>query len=134
MEDIMVRYKWSSDKKSGDLVCEVTEFMDKYLLWKNKSTYMVTYLYNDLEIFSTNSLLQIAFRYPGATRGGILLKRLDKNRFEIIGFNFNVSVCFDEFAIYDNKLKSDIDKYIGRILNFTEVTLMNNLLMFEDKE
>lgn len=132
MEDIVVRYKWDNDKKSGDLVCEVTEFMDKYLLWGNKSTYMNTYLYNDLEIFSTNSLLQIAFRYPGATRGGILLKRLDKNRFEIIGFNFNVNECFGEFAIYDDKLKSDIDIYIGRILNFTEVTLMNNLPMFKN--
>ena len=131
MEDIVVRYKWDNDKKSGDLVCEVTEFMDKYLLWGNKSTYMNTYLYNDLEIFSTNSLLQIAFRYPGATRGGILLKRLDKNRFEIIGFNFNVNECFDEFAIYDKKLKSDIDEYIGKVLNFSEVTLINNLTKFD---
>lgn len=64
MEDIIVRYKWSNDKKSGDLVCSLTEFIDNYLLFSKRSEYMYTYLYNDLEVFSTNSLLQIAFRYP----------------------------------------------------------------------
>ena len=33
MEDIIVRYKWGNDKKSGDLVCSLTEFIDNYLLF-----------------------------------------------------------------------------------------------------
>lgn len=134
MEDIMVRYRWEygianaldNSALGKDLVCELTEFIDTYLFWSKKMSFACTYLYNDLDVFSTNSLLQIAFRYPGATRGGILLKRLDENRFEITGINFNVDVCFEQYAIYKKELKKDIDKYIGRILNFSKVKLINN--------
>ena len=49
---IKVKYKLSNGDKYGDLVCEVTEFMDKYLLKeKYTSSLFRTYLYNDLFIF-----------------------------------------------------------------------------------
>ena len=33
MEDaIIIKYKWSNEDKYGDLVCELTEFFDKYIL------------------------------------------------------------------------------------------------------
>ena len=49
MEDtIIIRYKWSNEDKYGDLVCELTEFFDKYILDKNKTySWYKTYLYND---------------------------------------------------------------------------------------
>ena len=35
MEDaIIIKYKWSNEDKYGDLVCELTEFFDKYILDK----------------------------------------------------------------------------------------------------
>ena len=38
MEDaIIIKYKWSNEDKYGDLVCELTEFFDKYILDKNKT-------------------------------------------------------------------------------------------------
>lgn len=127
-EPIKVRYKYDSQAPDGDLVCEITQFMDQYLL--HKVDYICTYLYNDLGFCSTPNLLQIAFRYPGATRGGILLKRLSSHRFEIVGFHFNMDVCFYDFPIYDRELEKDIDKYIGRILDFSGVTLVNNGLEY----
>ena len=59
-----VRYKYLSENYDGDLVCELTEFMDQYLLGGKLKSYMCTYLYNDLTIFSKPKYLQIAFRYP----------------------------------------------------------------------
>lgn len=126
MDSIEVRYKYNSQSYDGDLVCSLTQFMDKYLLFPKRNNYMCTYLYNDLTAHSTQNLLQIAFRYPGATRGSILLKRLDTNKFKIVGIHFNTDVCFEEFAIYDRELEKDIDIYIGRILDFSKVTLVNN--------
>ena len=62
----------------------------------------------------------------GATRGGILLRRLDSNKFEIEGIQFNTDVCFGKYAKYKDELKDDIDTYIGRILDFSNVYLVNN--------
>lgn len=127
MEDtIEVRYLWNNDKPNGDLVCELTEFMDKYLLYKTKTQYCRTYLYNDLGVFSTDKLLRIAFRYPGATRGSILLERISSHKFKIAGFQFNMDQCFNEFACYDGALLNDIDDWVGKILDFSKVTLVNN--------
>ena len=123
---IEVRYLWNNDKPNGDLVCELTEFMDKYLLYKAKTRYCKTYLYNDLGVFSTDELLRIAFRYPGATRGSILLERISYHKFKIVGFQFNMDQCFDEFACYDRALLNDIDDWVGKILDFSNVTLVNN--------
>ena len=122
-----VRYKYE-DELNSDLVCELTEFMDEYLIG-GKLNFCCTYLYNDLDIFSDkdNNKYQIAFRYPGATRGGILLKRLGKDLFEIIGIHFNEDVCFGEFARYKETLRKDISKFIGDTLDFSEVELMNNI-------
>lgn len=33
---------------------------------------------------------------------------------------------FGEFACYESSLKDDIDIYIGRILDFSDVKLLNN--------
>ena len=62
-EPMLVRYKYN--KEHGDLVCEVTEFMDEYLLGlKYGNPMFCTYLYNDLAVFSNEDLLRIAFRVP----------------------------------------------------------------------
>lgn len=54
------------------------------------------------------------------------MKRLDKNKFKVEGIHFNTDVCFGEFACYKEELKSAIDVYIGRVLDFTQVKLLNN--------
>lgn len=62
---ILVRYKYETSDADGDLVCELTEFMDKYLLRsKQLYTFYKTYLYNDIGVFSEPNCLQIAFRVP----------------------------------------------------------------------
>ena len=64
-EPILVRYKYESQVGYKDLACEVTEFMDKYLLGLKKGNEMFrTYLYNDLDVFSNDGCLRIAFRVP----------------------------------------------------------------------
>lgn len=125
MEDIIsVEYKYKERKFNDDLVCSLTRFMDKYLL--SNSELFKTYLYNDLAVFSSENLLQIAFRVPGATRGGIVLQRLNHYQFKIKSINFNEDVCFGEFQCYDTKLREDIKDYIGKILDFSNVKLLNN--------
>ena len=129
MRDIIqVKYLYNNGDRRGDLVCDLTRFIDNYLVGRKKDIpYMCTYLHNDLAVFSTKNLLKIAFRYPGATRGSILLKRLDSHKFEIVGFGFNTDVCFgDVLSCYDKSLSSDIDSWIGKVLDFSKVTLVNN--------
>lgn len=126
---MLVRYKFNdSDDKYGDLVCELTEFFDKYDLNNMSYEWFKTYLYNDLDVFSDKDILQIAFRKPGATRGGIQLERIDSNKFRIKSIHFNEDVCFGEFACYDEKLREASKKYIGEILDFSDVKLMNNIV------
>ena len=134
MEDtIIVEYMWRNDKPNGDLVCDITRFMDNYLKNKRLLSYCKTYLYNDLGIFSTNNLTRIAFRYPGATRGSILLKRLSTKQFEIMGFQFNTDTCFSEqLGCYKLQLQQDIDEWIGKVLDFSKVTLVNNIYEFDE--
>ena len=62
--------------------------------------------------------------------GSLQLKRLDSNKFQIIGVGFHTDVCFGEYACYREELKNDIDMYIGRILDFSDVELMNNFADF----
>lgn len=65
MKEILVEYRYKTlNEIYGDLVCEVTELMDKYLLYKPKSGFNKTYLYNDLEIFSDSCTYRLAFRVP----------------------------------------------------------------------
>lgn len=120
-----VRYKYNSNDINRDLVCFVTEFMDNYIL--SDCEFFKTYLYNDLDIFSKDRKLQIAFRVPGATRGSFILERLDHNRFKIKEFHFNEDVCFGEFRCYKEELRKDINQFIGSILDFSDVELYNNL-------
>jgi hypothetical protein len=40
--------------------------------------------------------------------------------------HFNLDVCFGEYACYTPELKDVIDVYIGRVLDFSDVTLLNN--------
>lgn len=62
---IKVRYKFDNDDEYGDLICELTEFMDGFLLdEKLNYTYYRTYLYNDIGAYSTLGCLQIIFRVP----------------------------------------------------------------------
>ena len=35
-------------------------------------------------------------------------------------------MCFGDFACYKKELANDIDVYIGRILDFSDVDLLNN--------
>ena len=125
-----VKYLWdSASKYDNDLVCELTEFMDRYLEYTPK-TYIKTYLYNDLNVYGkdNNRYYIVAFRYPGATRGGIYLKRIGKDLFEITDIKFNEDVSFGKFSCYKKELKEDVKEFIGRTLDFSEVHLLNNIL------
>ena len=74
---IKVKYKWNNGDKYDDLVCELTEFMDKYLLNdKYDSSLFRTYLYNDIGVYSSNKLLQISFRVPRSNYGVITIKKI----------------------------------------------------------
>lgn len=62
---ILVRYKLNDGDEYGDLVCELTEFMDGFLLAERVNyTFYKTYLYNDIGAYSTLDCLQIVFRVP----------------------------------------------------------------------
>lgn len=123
-----VRYRFSGDKKDGDLVCELTEYMDEYIPKASKYTWYKTYLYNDILLFSEpNDYYQIAFRVPGATRGGIILDRVDNNKFKIRDIHFNTDVAFiSGIGCYKDELKEDIKQFIGCELDFSNVYLVNN--------
>ena len=124
MEDVVkIRYLYGD---SNDLVCDLTEFMDNYVTSKSIQ-YCHTYIYNDLTTFSTDTLLKLVFRYPGATRGCIFLNRLDSHKFKIIGFGFNVDECFgNKIGCYSGELRDAIDVWVGKILDFSEVNLIGN--------
>lgn len=118
---MVVKYLWYDfkNKLDDDLVCELTAFMDEYLLHKG-SFIKKTYIYNDLNK-SDDGTYRVAFRVPGATRGGIRLERIDRNKFKIIDFHF-----YDDVMCYREEIKEDVNKYIGEILDFSEVKLNNN--------
>lgn len=70
-----VKYKWNNEDKYGDLVCELTDFMDTYLLDNKKEhTAFRTYLYNDIGVYSSNCL-QIAFRVPRSYSWWYIIKK-----------------------------------------------------------
>ena len=73
---IKIRYKFNTSDKKGDLVCELTEFMDSYIIAdKCQNTWYKTYLYNDLDLFSSNSY-QIAFRVPRCYKRWNIIKKI----------------------------------------------------------
>lgn len=122
-----VEYKYEN-KSDSDFVCEMTKAMDEHLLTLVSRDLFYTYLYNDLCIFASPDLYQIAFRVPGATRGSILVKRLSEHKFKIMGVRFYEDVCFGEFACYKDSVKNVVDKYIGSTLDFSDVELNNNVI------
>ena len=121
-----VRYIWldSYSHIDEDLICEATEFMNQYLIYKPK-VYKQTYLYNDLNK-NEDGTYRISFRYPSSTRGSIQLERINSIKFKILKFNFIYDTSFGEFGIYKKDLEKDIEKYIGEILDFSAVYLNNN--------
>ena len=59
---IMVRYEFDNEGILCDLVCEVTELMDNYLLdSKRGHTLFYAYLYNNMGVFSAPNFSQISF-------------------------------------------------------------------------
>lgn len=123
---MLVRYRWQMNHDHDDLVCEITEYFDKFLLPElGRHHWYITYLYNDLVETSEGQLL-VAFRTPGATRGSFELTRLDNNRFSIKDIHFNYDVCFGEFACYSKSLIEECKQFIGDIIDFSDVKLMNN--------
>lgn len=72
---INVYYKYNNHDIKGDLVCELTEFIDKYIIAEKKPyTWYKTYLYNDIDVFSSDDLYQIAFRLPRSYYGRYTIK------------------------------------------------------------
>lgn len=120
-----VKYKFDNNL-SDELVCELTRFMDKYLLRKTTTGYFCTYLYNDLDRYINENAYRIAFRYPGATRGSIKLKRINQNKFKIVDIYFIEETSFEEFGCYNKTLRKKIKKFIGKTLDFSDVKLNNN--------
>lgn len=62
---MLVKYKWDNGDMYGDLICELTEFMDKFIITE-KQIYQFyrTYLYNDIGVYSELNCLQMSFRVP----------------------------------------------------------------------
>lgn len=125
---IIVEYKYKSKyDPHGDLICSMTEYFDKYIPNRKQYSWYKTYLYNDIGIFSDKGLNRIAFRVPGATRGCIDLERIDKNHFKIIDIHFNEDCCFGNIGCYKKSILKASRQFIGKILDFSNVKLLNNI-------
>lgn len=125
MENIMkVTYKYKNLSKT-DLVCDLTKFIDKYIILHPITDYPYqTYIYNDMQIFSTKHLKRMVIRAFGATRGVIGLKQITDNiykidRIKIYDSSFGVGI-----GCYDSKLANDVKKFKNYNLDFSEVTLI----------
>ena len=70
---IKVRYKYNNGDRYGDLICELTEFMDRYLI--TYSELSRTYLYNDISVMFKHGFLQISFRVPRCYKGFISTRK-----------------------------------------------------------
>lgn len=127
MSEIMkVYYKWNNGDKYGDLCCEMTEYFDKYIPNRKQHSWYKSYLFNDIGTFSNKELCRIPLRVPGATRGCIDLERVNKNQFIIMDIHFYEDTCFGNIGCYDRAIIKASQKYIGKMLDFTNVELMNN--------
>lgn len=132
-DNILVRYKFDTAKENddhinNDLVCDLTEFFDLFLvskIKKNNKLIWGTYLFNDL-VQDDDGTLHISFRVPGATRGSLKLERINKNQFRIKDIYFIEDVCFGQFQCYEESLRERSKQYIDRILDFSNVVLGNN--------
>ena len=131
---IEVKYKYIKSNNT-DLICELTEFFDKYLIKDHAAEYYRTYLWNDLldtkpdivyPELKDKKLYLISFRVPGATRGSLEIIRLNENQFRIYKIHFYNDTSFGKFKCYDLRLKNDSKIYLGSILDFSNVELRNN--------
>lgn len=125
---IIVEYKYKNKfDPYGDLICPMTEYFDKYIPYRKRYSWYKTYLYNDIGVFSDKGLNRIAFRVPGATRGCIDLERINNNQFLIINIHFNEDCCFGNIGCYKRSILKASQKFIGKILDFSNVKLLNNI-------
>ena len=126
-------YKYKDTKINDDLVCEVTEFLDKYIKFEKRNAWFKTYLYNDLSIYADTVcandtahqvLYMIPFRVPGATRGGILLSKLNDTQYRIETIEFiGETCCSEQFGCYNDSLVYDAKQLNGKIRDFKNVKL-----------
>lgn len=127
---MLVDYKYDHDKQNpenyGDLCCELTSFIDGYIkVKKRRYTYFKTYLYNDVNITEKFGI-RISFRLPGATRGSIGVQKIDDNQYKITDIHFIEDTCFGDFGCYQKQVVKKSKKFIGDILDFSNVLLKNN--------
>ena len=55
-DDKNLNLKYKFNTKCNDLVCDMTDFMDKYILFNNlEKNIKYSYIYNDLSTFSTKT-------------------------------------------------------------------------------
>lgn len=147
METLNVSYKYKNSSSSDDLVCDLTVFMDRFMSEGcKKCVFFKTYMYNDLSIYVNDLSIgvnepniggktyTIPLRAPGATRGGILLSRIDYNKFKILDILLIEDTCFGKYGCYDIGLKYAILDYKGKILDFSNVQLVNNRCLYELQE
>lgn len=128
MENILVRYKPTyKPKKEDDLICSLTEFMDEYITVKDRYYGFKTYIYNDILLFSKpQHYYQVAFRVPGATRGGIRLEKINDNLYKILEIHFNEDSSFGDIGCYDKSILQDIERFVGSTLDFSQVYLVGS--------
>lgn len=95
---------------------DITREMDKYRRYFIDNEFMVTYF---MMPENYNGNIASTFRYPGATRGHINLKKISNTEYEIINFVFYNDTCFsDSIGCYDQKIETDVEEFIGDILVF----------------
>lgn len=121
-DDKNLNLKYKFNTKCDDLVCEITDFMDKYILFNNlEKNIKYSYIYNDLSTFSTKTRKRVIFRAFGASRGCIYIKRVTNFKYKILDIKFNETSFSAGIGCYDKNLKKDIKKYIGYILDFSNI-------------
>lgn len=108
MNEIMeIKFKKISTL-SPEGFCDLTDEMNKYLLYKHK--YHYTYMYDFGKRKDGKEGHIYVMRAPGATRGCIIT---DKNGI-IEQVNFYEDTCYDVLPCYDRKMEEIKEKYIGR--------------------
>ena len=110
-------YKKYEDKH---YIGEITEFIDKYIVEKYKDDYTNwssrTYLWG---LEENESFKGTAFRWPGATRGYIVLDK--DNIITDIVFYPDTSFGTERLIqLYDRKVEEDVKVFIGKKLVFKE--------------
>lgn len=121
---IKVRYKYRNLSKT-ELVCDLTTFIDKYVILQPTIDYSYqTYIYNDIELFSTKHLKRMVLRAFGATRGVIGLKQLQPNMYAIDRIKIYDSSFSISLGCYKKELQNELKKFKGCILDFSSIQLL----------